>query len=124
MNRLFFLILTTISINSFGQQWTECKVDSTLTMTIPDNFEITDTLGQRVITSQVDNGLILVTVLENKGKTAINVQNEKELIDSYKGFQKGAVNSQKGKLIKDEIIEMNGLKFLRFSFRATMGDEK
>jgi hypothetical protein len=78
-------------------------------MAIPDNFEITDTLGQRVITSQVDNGLILVTVLENKGKTAITVRNEKELIDSYKGFQKGAINSQKGELIKDEIIEMYGL---------------
>ncbi|WP_057938848.1 hypothetical protein [Algoriphagus resistens] len=126
MNRilLLFAILTAISINSFGQQWTECKVDSTLTITIPDNFEITDTLGQRVITSQVDNGLILVSALENKGKTAVNVQNENELIDFYTGFQKGAINSQKGELIKEEIIEINGLKFLRFSLKPTMEDEK
>lgn len=124
MNRLLIAILTTISIASFGQQWTDYQVDSTLTITIPDNFEITDTLGQRVITSQVDNGLILITALENKGKTAINVQNEKELIDYYNGFQQGAINSQKGELIKDEIIEMNGLRLSRFSFRATMGDEK
>ena len=124
MRKILIAILTILSINSFGQQWTKYQVDSTLTLTVPDNFEVTDTVGQRVITAQVDNGLILVTVIPNEGKNAINIQDEKELLDSYKGFQKGLIESQKGQLIKEEIIEKNGLKFIRFSFRATMGDEK
>jgi hypothetical protein len=124
MRKIFIAILTLLSINSFGQQWTEYQVDSTLTLTIPDNFEVTDTVEQRIITAQVDNGLILVTVIPNNGKTAINVQDEKDLLDSYRGFKKGSIDSQKGQLIKEEIIEKNGLKFIRFSFSATTDGEK
>ena len=124
MNKLLIAILTAISISGFGQQWSEYQVDSTLALVLPDNYQVRDTLGQRVITARIDNGLILISILPNSGQTAINVQNEKELINSYKGLREGLINSQGGQLIREEIIEIGGLKLIRFSFHATMGEEK
>jgi hypothetical protein len=124
MRILLITFLTTISLGCLGQQWAEYKVDSILMVTIPDNYQVRDTLGQRVITSRVDNGLILISVLPNTGQTAINVQNEKDLIDSYKNMREGFIESQHGQLIEEKIIDISGLKLIRFSFGATMGEEK
>ena len=104
MNKVLLTILTLISINSFGQQWSEYQVDSTLTLMLPDNYEVRDTLGQRVVTSRVDNGIIIISILPNGGQTAINVQSEQELIKSYKDMRQGIINSQSGQLIKEEIM--------------------
>jgi hypothetical protein len=124
MRKILITILTLTTINAFGQQWADYSVDSTLTLLIPNNYQIVDTLGQRVITAQIDNGVILVSVLSNKGQTAFNVQNEKELIDAYNEFQKGMIDSHKGQLIKKEIVEKSGLKLTRFSYSVTIGSER
>src|SRR5690606_26640170 len=58
-----------------------------------------------------------------KGQTAVNIQNEDELIKFYNNFQTGVVESQNGQLIKSDIVEINGLKFSKFSIRARIGDE-
>src|SRR5690349_3292845 len=121
MKKILVAILTTLSISCFGQQWIEYQVDSTLTITLPDNYQVTDTAEQRVITAQLDNGLILVTMMRSEGKFAVSVQDEEDLLDFYHGFQKGSINSQKGQLIKSEILKKDGLKVLRFSFKAPMG---
>jgi hypothetical protein len=123
MKRAFTAILLLLTLTCFGQEWMEFQLDSTLSLAIPDNYKVVDTLGQRVINAQIDNGLILVMKLPNKGQTAINVQNEKELVNSYTGFQDGLIGSHKGELIKGEIIETGGLKCIQFSYRARMGDE-
>ena len=124
MRIVLFTFLTLLSTNCFGQQLHKYQVDSTMTVSIPDGYTISDTMGMKVITSQFDYGLIMVMVMPNKGKTEINVQDEEGLIKAYKGFVTGAVNAQKGQLIKQEIIEKNGLKCMRFSFKAAMGSEK
>jgi len=124
MNGLLIAILTIISISSFGQQWTAYRVDSVLTVTIPDNYQVRDTLGQRAITARIDNGLVLISVHPNTGQTAICVQNEKELIDFYKKMREGFIRSQSGQFIEEKIIDNGGLKLIRFSFHATMGEEK
>src|SRR5687768_12327073 len=110
MNRVLLTILTVISISSFGQQWSEYQVDSTLTLVLPDNRVIKDTLGQRIIKSTIDNGVIIVSVLPTAGRT-LNVKNEDELISWYKDFVKGSI-PKNGQLIKEEIIENSGLKMV------------
>ncbi|OQP59425.1 hypothetical protein A3860_37855 [Niastella vici] len=124
MKNILLVIFSAISINSFGQAWTDYKVDSNLTLMIPGNYKAQDTSGQRVIKAEIDNGLILISILANSGELSMNVESEEELLKVYKGFEKGYVNSQHGQLIKDEIIENSGLKMIRFSFRAAMSGEK
>lgn len=123
MKALLTTIITTISLSSFAQQWTEYKVDSVLTVTIPDNYEVQDTLGQRIIMAQVDYGAVMISVLPNTGRD-INVRNQQELIDTYKQMREGFIESQNGQLIEEQVIDNGALKLIRFSFRATMGDEK
>jgi len=124
MNRISTTILILISINSFGQQWTDYKIDSNLTVQIPENFEVMDTLGQHIIRARVDNALIMIQRIPNKGEQVTNIQDKSDLIENYKGFQNGIIESQKGKLKNQEIIEKDGLQLIRFSYYATMGEEK
>jgi len=124
MKNIFLVIFSAISINSFGQAWVDCKVDSNLTLMMPDNYKIQDTLGQRVIKAGIDNGLILISILENSGELSMNVESEAQLLKVYKGYENGYVKSQHGQLIKEEIIENSGLKMIRFSVSTAMGGEK
>src|SRR5262245_41583072 len=124
MNRILIIILTIISTISFGQQWGDYKVDENLTVYIPDNFEVMDTLSQRIISVQIDNALIMVQKIPNKGEHTTNIQSKRELIENYKGFQNGMIESQNGKLRDQEIIEKDGLQLIQFSYYATMGEEK
>lgn len=124
MKNILLAIFTAISISSFGQVWTNYQVDSMLTLMIPGSYKVRDTLGQRVITAEIDNGLILVSMLPNAGETSMNVESEEDLLKMYKGFTNGYIKSQQGQLIKEEIIDKSGLKMVRFSFRAEMGGEK
>lgn len=123
MKKILLTIFIAITISSFGQNWTNYQVDSILTLTIPENYKVTDTLGQRIITARIDNGMIQVFALANEGEIATNVKNEGELIRFYKGFTKGYINSQHGQAIKDEIVENSGLKMIRFSYKASMNGE-
>lgn len=124
MNRVLIIILTAISISSFGQEWSEYKVDENLTVYIPDRFEVMDTLGQHIVRAQIDNALIMIQRISNKGEQVTNIQDKNELIENYRGFQKGIIESQKGKLKNQEIIEKDGLQLIQFSYYATMGKEK
>jgi len=124
MKNILLAIFTAISINSFGQDWTNYQVDSTLTLTIPDNYKARDTMGQRVITAEIDNGLILISSLPNAGEVAMNVESEEQLLKVYKGLVTGYINRQHGQLIKEEIIENSGLKMIRFSYKTAMAGEK
>ena len=124
MRKYLLTLFTVLSVSCLGQDWIRYEIDSAVTVTIPGNFQVTDTLGQRYIVAQVDNGLILIAIIENEGKHAINIEDEEDLTKYYKGFVDGFIKSQKGQLIKDEIVDFNGLKLLRFSFKASLGEEK
>jgi hypothetical protein len=124
VNRVLIIILTVISVSSFGQQWSDYKVDESLTVYMPDRFEVMDTLGQHIIRAQIDNALIMIQRIPNKGEQATNIQDKSELIENYKEFQKGIIESQKGKLKNQQIIDKDGLQLIQFSYYATMGEEK
>jgi len=124
MKNILLAIFIAISINSFGQTWTDYQVDSLLTVNIPDNYKTRGTLEQRMISAQIDNGMIIISILPNAGENTINVQSEDELIKSYKEIEKEAINVQHAQLIKDEIFENSGLKMIRFSCKASMHGER
>ncbi len=122
MSKSLLLASIFASTTCFGQQWIDHQVDSLLTVSVPDNFEVVTT-QPLVIKGQVDYALIMVSVLENKGELSINLQDEDDLTDGYTGFVKGMINAQRGELIADEIVNIDGLKVLKFSFKTSMGGE-
>jgi hypothetical protein len=123
MGNLLIGICSLFAVNSFAQEWIEYQIDSTLTVTIPEHYQLIDTLGQRIVRAQIYNGLILISKVPNDGKTAVSIKTKKQLLDFYEGLRGGYIGSQHGEAISDQIIEEGGLVFARFSCRATMGDE-
>lgn len=115
MKKIFFTIIVFISICSYGQNWTNLKIDSFISASFPENYQKTDTLGQQIFHAQTDNALIIITKKSSNEKQSFNASNENELIESYKSLNKDFIKSQNGQLIKEEIIVKNGLKLTQFS---------
>ena len=124
MKNILLTLFVAISINSFGQDWTDFQVDSVLTLKLPDNYQINDTLGIKVISAHIENATISVAILQNAAENALEIKAEKELLKWYEGFKKGYLKTNHGQLIKDQIIEASGLKMIRFSFHAETAGEK
>lgn len=124
MKNYLFTLLALLSINCFSQELTKYQLDSTVAVSIPANYTLTDTMGVKAITAEIDNGLIIVTTAQNQGKIELNIQDEAGLIKSYKGFIVGVLQSQKGVLVQQEILEKNGLKYIRATYKATQEGEK
>lgn len=124
MNKILCTVLTLLSVNCFAQEWADYKVDDNLTVYIPDDFDIIDTLDQHIIRAQIDNALIMIQRIPNEGKLGTNVRSKDELIENYVGFNKGMVESQAGTMIGQKFIEKNGLHLTQFDYHASMGEEK
>ena len=124
MRRILLTLLTLLAIDGFGQTWIDYKVDDNLTVSIPDNFTVMDTLGQTIIRSSIDNALVMIQRIPNKGETAAVIQFEENLIKAYEGFQNGIIRSQKGKLKSQQWIEKSRVQLNEFSYYASQGEEK
>ncbi|MEJ0034065.1 MAG: hypothetical protein WDO15_28705 [Bacteroidota bacterium] len=124
MKTFLIACLLTIVINCHAQDWVKHKLDENLTVTIPENFEPYDTLGTRNVKAQIDNALVLIQSLPNKGENATNIPSREELLKAYKGFQDGVIKVQHGTLVSQDFEVREGLQVTRFTFTATMGDEK
>jgi len=124
MKRVFLVVFTIISMHAFAQNWTDYRIDSTVSLMLPDNYKVIDTLGQRLITAQVENGLIILGIQPNVGKNTFHIENDDDLIKAYKGFEKGYIGELNGQLVTEEIIETSGLKMTRFLYRAAVQDEQ
>lgn len=122
--RNILLILAFLTVKCFGQEWKTYPFDHNLSVDIPENFDIIDTLGQHIVRAQIDNALIMVQRLPGTAETTTTISDKAELIKYYKGFQEGLVRSHEGKLIKQNFEERDGLHTTQFSYRAAMGDEE
>jgi hypothetical protein len=123
--RIFILILLlSLSTLSKGQDWVNYQLDSNLTVTIPSNFQMKDTLGQGFITAFDGPGYIVITKIVNKEKLNGNITNEKQLIEAYNDFQKGFIDSSNCKLLNEQVIDKQGLKLKRFDYEFPVRDSK
>lgn len=123
MKKIILMLFVLQTFNGFGQKWTDVRVDKNLTVSLPQNYQITDTLSQRIIKVQVDNGLIYIAKTPDTGNFATNISNESGLNEYYQSLQKRIVNTSKGELLSSESIDLNKLKLTKFSYKVNTGDE-
>lgn len=116
MTKTYFIaIFFLISLNCKSQNHIEYQLDNDVKISIPENFNVTDTLGQTFINAEFENGLIIIGKSQEKEKS-VNIENEQDLLNYYKELKNGVLKSINGKLISESIIEKNNLKIFRFSF--------
>lgn len=118
MIKKLFVLLTIISTTAFGQHNEGYSIDSTVKINIGHNFRSANTLGQQIVRGELGRATIVIVIQENKGRGAINIRSEQELISHYKGFEDGFIYEQKGKILKNEIVDMKGIKCSKFSIRT------
>lgn len=123
MKKILLVLFAFQTISAFGQKWTDLVVDNNLTISVPENYQITDTLGQKIVTAQVDNGLIFIQRIPKPDDKSNNVSSKDQLDGFYKGLINGTIKSSKGELLSSEFINVKDLKLIKFSFKAKIGDE-
>lgn len=117
---LFFIIF---SMKAFGQKLRPYQVSKDVSIEIPQEFSVTDTLGQMVIKSSIEDEIILI--MKPEKKIDAYIENKDELLKFYEGFQKGMIDQSSGDLIDKKFVQINGFYFLKSSFRTKItGDDK
>lgn len=111
---LFFLFI--FYMNSFGQRLIPYQVSDDISINIPQEFSITDTLGQSLIKASVEDEIILI--MKSEKKVDAYIEDKDELLKFYEGYYNGMLDQSKGKSISKEFVKINGLYFLKSSFRT------
>jgi hypothetical protein len=124
MRKILFTLLMLLAIDGFGQTWIDYMMDDNLTISVPEDFKLMDTLGQRIVQARIDNALIMIQRVQNQGENATVVQFAEDLTKAYEAFQKGVIRSQKGELKSQQWVEKSRVLLNEFSYTANWGEEK
>lgn len=118
MKEILVILFIVVSGIIYAQEWAPYEVDENLTVTIPADFIVNDTLDQRIIYAYLDNAVVLVQRMENKGKTAQKIHNKKNLLDAYSAFEKDFIGTQYGVLVERRPMEIGTFQLIHFSYVA------
>jgi hypothetical protein len=124
MKKFLLPIALLYAVCSYGQSWQKQKFDDNLTISIPDNYVLIDTLGQHFMKAVLNNAIILVQRMPNSGSYATPVHSKEQLKETYLGYQAGVIKSQNGNLVRQQWIEQDGFLLTRFVYSAMAGEEK
>lgn len=112
----FLLFLFIFYTNSFGQKLIPYQVSEDVSIKIPKEFSITDTLGQTLIKASVEDEIILI--MKPEKKVDAYIEDKDELLKFYDGYYEGMLDQSKGQTISKEFVQINGLFFLKSSFKT------
>lgn len=122
MQKFLVVIFLLVTCSSYSQEWTNYAVDPVLSVTIPRDHEVTDTLTRKVVTAYLEGATLVVLVIRHDSDAPIVIQNRNDLVAFYQEFQKSLIASRDGQRVRDEIMELDGLVASRFSFDALLND--
>ena len=100
---LTFLFSTTIG---FSQNLVPYKVSEDVSINIPENYKVTDTLTQKITKGTIDNAVVIVMKSIQKDTTT-TIESKEDLLIYYKEAQKGFLTGLKGKFLKREFLEID-----------------
>lgn len=111
---VFFLFI--FYTNSFGQKLIPYHVSEDVSINIPQEFSITDTLGQNLIKAFIEDEIILI--MKPEKKVDAYIEDKDELLKFYEGYYDGMLDRSKGQTISKEFVQINGMFFLKSSFKT------
>lgn len=111
--KYLLIILFLFSTKCFCQNKTEYQLDENISVILPENYTINDTLGVKAVSATIDNRVVIAMKLM-VSDTSILVKNDDELKEQYKGIRQGVIATG-AKITDDEYITINDLIFSKFS---------
>ncbi|MBC5834925.1 hypothetical protein G6N05_10420 [Flavobacterium sp. F372] len=122
MKNIFYFFILLINLNSFAQEVVECDFDANLSINILKNSE-----EGKNTTSKFVKG-----VFENEVIAFINFDFGKELVVKitenypskfFQTYKNDALKAANGKLISEEIVNINNIEILSIKLSFSLDDE-
>jgi tetrahydromethanopterin S-methyltransferase subunit G len=119
--QIIIVCLLFFSIHIFSQNLIGYQVSKDISIRIPDNFSVIDTLQQTVVKAFIGEDMVMIIKPHQKDISGIG--NEEDLLKFYDGVQEGVLEKTTGKLIDKKIVEIKGIKSLKISFDTTISGQ-
>lgn len=120
MKNLLLVFLTAITFTCSAQDWKKYEFDENLSLELPSDFEVIDTLGQHFVRAFLDNGTLLVQRQPNVGMQASSVLTKQELIKGYGEFAKGIADAHRAVIIKQMNHDVKGIVTSEVTMRSSL----
>ncbi|MFN3753745.1 hypothetical protein [Flavobacterium sp.] len=117
MKAAFIPCLLFVFISSYSQQLIKYSFDNDVSIQLPKNSVITDTLGQKMIKGNI-GGVNVIFLRTSEKDSTVTIENKSELIEFYSGFQKGYAQSVNGKIVSSKVIDKGHLKASEFQCQS------
>ncbi len=120
MKKSYIIILFLLfSSKNFSQKLTKVDIDKKISLLLPVDYTVIDTLGSKVYSGNIFNGVVAVSILQDvRGK----ITDEKELDDFFKKFKKGMIEQVEGRVSTESFIKINSIKINKFTFLTDMSN--
>jgi hypothetical protein len=99
MKNFILFVLFVLTQNIFSQNLVELKLSENVSINIPDDYYVKDSLGTKRFASKLSDKSV-ISIVKAIEKKEIIILNKKELKKSYDSFQNGILESYNGNLIK------------------------
>ncbi|MFY0592316.1 hypothetical protein [Roseivirga sp.] len=107
-----FAVLFTLQTNQVSLSWQQVSINEDLSVELPENHEIIDTLGQVIYVAESQYSIITLSSMPEfslPDSESISLRSIEELKEFYDGLEKGTINSKKGKIISSNDILLDSL---------------
>jgi len=122
MKQKFLITFILLSLNIFSQNLVKYKIDENVSVRIPEGFEELESSGQMFARGFIGNAIVLVSK-SSEEYSGVKPENDSQLLEYYEGLKNGILKTPDGKLKKNDVIEINGLKSLKVSSNITIENE-
>jgi hypothetical protein len=126
MKKLIILTITLMTYLGASAQevaWEKIIIDENVTVNLPSDMEVQDTLGQKIIIAETENAVIVITRSPNGTMSDVEIKTPEELAEFYSGIISGVARQSFGEVLNNEDITLNNLKGQQFTLKIQVEDE-
>lgn len=126
MKSLILLQILLLSfVNSWAQQWKPYRIDDSVQVGLPSEFQKKDTLGQQIFTAGTQFGNILIIKTPDDPSRTPDIEKKSHLENFYQEYVKKVSGSVKGSVVSEEKdTTINNLRYKDFTLQADSGGGK
>lgn len=126
MKKVFFICLLLSTFFSIkAQQLRPIRIDDSVQVSVPKEFQRKDTLGQNILTASTQFGSILIVKTPDNPKQTPDIEKKTQLDAFYADYLNKIKTSSKGSIISDERdTTINKLLYKDFTLQSDSGTGK
>lgn len=113
MRKLIYIALLLLNISSYGQKVFEYEFDENISLNVLEETEEGEIPNGKYIRGTFENEIFTFS-RSDKAKDKLVAIDETGLLKLFQGVKDGSLKSTKGNLIKEEIINLQNVKILKF----------